>query len=335
MLVGERITDPKIAPTVEYLKKLLNLRLPIIQFSKPNYSKRLIKNINVLCKLFGSKIEVRFFGHYGSTFDASILAYLPDVQRLSIDCLQDISNISSLYKLKSIKHLSFGVYNFDNADFLSKMHICAIKELRLSETKKRNIDLTPISDICTLKILSICGHTKGINSIGQSRTIQDLTLNSIPKKQNLKFVSNMTSLMTLKLMLGGRQNIDEITLSNLEKLSIVRVRGFNDLGDLSRFPNLQNLEIGDQIQLISISTLGLDLREIKIFNCKNLEHIDNLQALDRLKHLHVYQTKLDLEKMCLIDWPESLKYLTLYSGHVKRDKKIRKTLDGLRFKEFN
>ena len=77
--------------------------LPTIQFSKSGQSKGLLKSINSLCKVFGEKLPVRFYGHYQNGFDASVLKHLPDVQWLLIDCLQDISNSEAVFQLPKLK----------------------------------------------------------------------------------------------------------------------------------------------------------------------------------------------------------------------------------------
>ena len=58
---------------------------PIIQFSTPGYSPELLRQIDRLCATFGPRLEVRFYGHFGTVFDAACLALLPNVASLAID----------------------------------------------------------------------------------------------------------------------------------------------------------------------------------------------------------------------------------------------------------
>ena len=60
-----------------------------LQFAEEaEYSPSLLDAINTTCKRFGSRITVRFYGHYhnGGGFDCAWLRYLSDVRSLSLDC---------------------------------------------------------------------------------------------------------------------------------------------------------------------------------------------------------------------------------------------------------
>lgn len=333
--MNSRITDPQKIPSSSKFTKLPNFRLPTIQFSKRGYSVRQLKKVNVLCKMFGAKLEVRFYGHYGEAFDASVLKYLPDVRWLSVDCLKRIDNIEYLYKLRSLNKLSFGVFDFDDPRLLFKLDLNDLMELRLSDNKKKNIDLAPLSDALKLKNLGVVGHTKNISSLSESKTIESLRLGSIAKRQDLAFVSDITNLLDLEILLGGRETINEIQHSKLLKLDIIRVRGFKDIGEMTRFPQLKKLRIEDQIQLKSFSLRNLDLRTLFVHNCKNLNKIEYLTSQKNLIEFRTYRTNLDLERMTLFEWPQSLEILALYSGQSRRDTDIRRKLDSLGYREFS
>ena len=95
-----RITDP-LKVSSKGVEKIFSLGWsPTIQFSEPTYNEKLLKSVNKLCKKFGDKLEVRFYGHYSSTFDCAVLKHLPDVEWLSIDCLTKIDNIEKISVLK-------------------------------------------------------------------------------------------------------------------------------------------------------------------------------------------------------------------------------------------
>jgi len=309
--------------------------LPTIQFSESGQSKRLLKSINALCKIFGAKLPIRFYGHYGNDFDASVLNHLPDVQWLLVDCLQNISNSDAIFQLSKLKKLSFGVYNYENPDFLNQLNLQKLEQLTIGETKKRDIDLAYLAKAEKIRSLTIVGHTKNINEIGQMKSLQDLSLNLIGKKHGLEFASKIAKLNSLKIILGGRQNINEFSHPLLQNLQITRVRGFNNIGDLSRFPRLEHLQIEDQIQLKTLELASPNLEEIKILNCKNLSLIDGLSSLTKLKHLRCSRTALDYDKLSEFSWPENMQTVALYSGNKKQDDMRRKHLDMRGLKEFS
>lgn len=330
-----RINDPDTVNEDTLLSAIGAWGLPTIQFSKPRQSKALLKSINALCKVFGKKLPIRFYAHYQNDFDASVLEHLPDVQWLLVDCLHEISNPEKLFELPKLKKLSFGVYNYHTQDFLNQLDIEKLEQLTIGETKKRNFDLSPLREGNQIRSLSVVGHDKNINVIGEMDNLEALSLHSIGKKVSLDFVSRIAKLETLKITLGGRENIDEIKHPLLRELEIIRIRGFDDLGDLSRFPHLRRLHIEDQIKILSISLQNPELNELIVLNCKTLNELNGLEALKKINHLRCSRTSLDYESLSQLNWAQSLKVLALYSGNNKSDKALRSQLNSKGFKEFS
>ena len=330
-----RINNPDTVNEDTLLSAIGAWGLPTIQFSKPGQSIALLKSINALCKVFGKKLPIRFYAHYQNDFDASILEHLPDVQCLLVDCLQEISNPEHIFKLPKLKKLSFGVHHYDNPDFLHELNLDKLEQLTIGETKKRNFDLSPIREGSQIRSLLVEGHNKNIDEIGKLENLDTLRLYSIGKKTSLEFASSITKLEKLEIVLGGRQNIDEIKHPLLRELKIIRIRGFNDLGDLSRFPRLRRLHIADQIKILSISLQNPDLNELMILNCKSLNELNGLEALEKINHVRCYRTSLDYENLSQLNWAKSLKVLALYSGNNKSDEALRRQLDSRGFKEYS
>lgn len=334
-MITERITDPTTIETAEIETILETGRSATIQFSKADYSPELLAAVNELCRAFGQRIEVRFFGHYSECFDASIVSYLPNVRWLAIDCLTHVRNEDALWRLPLLERLSFGVFEFDNPNFLDKAPLEQLTHLSLSENRKRNFNLASIGRCGNLCNLFVQGHTKGISTLAKAPQLEHVRLSSIPKRQDLSFVNDIQKLKSLEVLLGGRQTIDEIHHPTLEELRIVRVRGLETLGSLVRFPALRVLQIEDQLQMREISVLGSQLHELCALNCKNLEQIIGLSELDKLVHFRACETRLDLDALVQFDWPSSLEVLALYSGNEKWNKKARQELDKRGYREFS
>jgi protein phosphatase 1 regulatory subunit 7 len=331
----ERINDPAAIDRELIESIFLAGKTPTLQFSKPCYSRPILADIDKLCQEYGSKIEVRFYGHYSGAFDASILKYLPNVSWLSVDCLLRATNIGSLAGLSHLKKLSLGIYHLDDADILKKINIGKLERLVVGENNKKNIDLSPLSLCELLKELYIVGHTKGIGSVRTLSSLRTLSLGSIPNKQQLDFVNDITSLRRLVIILGGRNNISELRHPQLEELEILRVRGFNDCDSLSTLPGLRHLAIEDQIKLerIAFTDLSSSIRYLRINNCKGLKRIDGLEKLRNLVHLRISRTAVDVDRIMVLPKPDSLDVFALYSGKVKKDSEIRKTLDSRGYRE--
>jgi Leucine-rich repeat (LRR) protein len=176
----------------------------------PGYSPRLLKNVNQLCSEYGDKLEVRFYGHYSGAFDASVLKDLPDAQWLSVDCLMHIENEDAIARMPNLRKLSFGVYHFDDPPFLATLDLTQITRLVLSDNKKKNFDLSPLENCTNLDELFLNGHLKSIAALSHLPKLTKLSLGSITKGQKLKFVNEIPNLDKLTIILGGRENIDEI-----------------------------------------------------------------------------------------------------------------------------
>lgn len=328
-----RVTDPIAVESGETRAIVKSGRTPSIQFSKPGYTRELLRAVNRLCAEFEDKLEVRFYGHYQGNFDASVLAELPDVRWLSADCLTAISNEQQIGRLPLLCRLSFGVYQFDSPRFLESINVGQLKELTLSETAKRNFDLAPLKGGRELETLFIQGHTNNIEVLSSLPKLTKLTLSGFPKHKSLQFLSDADSLRSLRLILGGRSSFDELHHSALEELSVVRVRGLETLGSLHRFPSLHSLQVEDQLQIQSVNLVGAALRRVLLLNCKNLARIDGLELLNELSELRVSRTKLDLDALVERDWPTSLRVLALYSGSRKWNDATRLILEGRGYRE--
>lgn len=164
-MIHHRITDPERLTRSEIQAIVDQGQSPTVQFSKPIYDRPFLENLNSLCVEFGSDLEVRFFGFYGRAFDASVLASLPNVRRLAVDCLTRIEQEDWLYKLSSLERLSFGVFEFARNDFLAGLPLENLKQLSVSETKNRKLDLGVLHRCENLTDLFVHGHTKNIEAL--------------------------------------------------------------------------------------------------------------------------------------------------------------------------
>lgn len=321
-----RINDPRRVDRRALSEIVTSGALPVLQFSKPGYTRELLQSINRLCAEFGDQLEVRFYGHYQEPFDASALRELRDVQRLSIDCLTSMENEQEIADLRSLTHLSFGVFRFDRPRFLETLNIGSLKELSLSQNEKRNFDLAPLGDGRSLRRLWLNGHTKNIAAIATLPELHEITLGSISNHVPLHFLNGMLGLRSLNLILGGRPSFDEVRHSTLQSLSVIRVRGLSSVGALQRFPNLRSLQVEDQLQIGSIALDGAPLERVLLIICKNLARIDGLETLSNLFELRISRTKLNLDMLADQIWPASMKILALYSGSRAWNEKTRAKL---------
>lgn len=297
----------------------------VLQFpDDSDYEARLLEEVNSACKLFGSKLNVRFYGHHSSKFDCGWLRYLPDVRSLNLDCLTSVSNAPEIDRLQNLEEFTFGVFETDLPDLLRFSSLRGVRRLILAESRKNNIDLAPLAQYERLQVLFLNSQTRNIEALGRLNGIKKLLLGSMPKKQQLKFVGAMSGLLSLTLILGGRESLHALAHPGIRHLEVLRVRGVTDI-DLSLFPQLEKLSIEDQLHL---KYLGLEsatlMRWLSIWNCKSFRELRGLSGARHLEYLFVGKTSIDPD-VVLSTAPESLKHLAItgYGKHKAEELKAR------------
>jgi hypothetical protein len=294
----------------------------ILQFSKPAaYDERVLSKVNALCERFGSRLKVRFYGHYGSDFDCQTLRYIPSVQSLNIDCLMKALHLECLDELTWLEEFAFGVFEADAPLLLKSRALTQLRRLILAPTRKNNIDLAPLGSYAQLEELFVNGQTRHIDSITTLPRLQKLSLGGIGKKTPLSFIKSITPLKALTYILGGRLNVNDLAHDGLERLEILRVLGLSEI-NLALFPKLERLTVEDQLRLNELDIRPLrKLQRLSIFNCKNLTNVVGIDSADSLESLRIGLTNIDLGKI-LNRLPLNVKALTLHSPRKAIDDKL-------------
>lgn len=325
-----RIHNPTLIDTKAILKHHLEFKDAdiTIQFSEKVYDDKILRDINELCSKCNSKLEIRFFGHEKSQFDASIVRQIDNVKSLCLDYLDSVNNISELSKIYQLNTLSLridkpsdlGILNFENLKGLTK--------LSLEFSKDRPIDISPLMDYRHLSSLHIYGEPKNLNSIGSIKSLKVLDLWKIGKNCPLDFVNDLPQLENLSLTLGGRENLLPVNNVSIKRIYLNQVRGFNDFSNIERFTSLEQLILIDLAQLTSIdlSKQSNNFKELRIFNCKKIGKITGVNKLNSLERLTLKGINIDFDKLLEIQFPKSLKIFAFYTGNVRRDKEINNKL---------
>lgn len=313
-----RIQNPEFLSPDEIAKECETRGRLIVQFSRQEASTpAILASLNEACRLVKDRLQVRFYGHYGGRFDAMTLRHLPEIHNLAVDCLTAIDNEDEIGRLPNLRSLNFGVFELDRPDFLRTIELRHLARLSLGENRKRNFDLSPLADCELLDSLFINGHSKGIDGLEGVPRLRTLTLRGYAKKHALNFVNGISTLTELKLILGGRSDLDDLSSKSLEILQIIRVQGVATTGDLSRFPTLSALRIEDQIQLKQVDLNGASLKRLALVNCKNLVELPGLDMQDQLGEFLASRVALDLDSLRDRDWPSATRSVKLYSGKNK------------------
>lgn len=313
-----RLQDPKILSPIEIAKECETRGRLIVQFSRPEaYTPAILASLNEACGLVKDRLQVRFYGHYGGRFDAMTLRQLPETRNLAVDCLTAIDNEEEIGGLLNLKSLDLGVFDLDRPDILSTIKLHNLERLSLSENRKRNIDLSPLADCELLDSLLIQGHSRGIERLEGVSRLRTLTLWGYAKKHALNFLNGIATLKELKLIMGGRADLDELSNKSLEVLQVLRVQGLVTIGDLSLLPALVALRIEDQPQLKQLNLTGASLKRLALSNCKNLVELPGLERQDNLREFSASGVALDLDHLRDREWPSATRSVRLFSGKNK------------------
>lgn len=321
----ERFNNPSVETLPEIERALLEGRHTVAQYVKPPYPPEVLAELNRLSPLYGERLEVRFFGHYGSAFDCAVLAQLPDVERLSVDCLSRVEHIEHLADLRRLRHLSLGVFDLADGSILNAPNLRRLVSLTLAETRRRVFDLDALASFSALEHLRVSGHTRNLDVVAGSGSLRVLALRAIPTRSSIAFVSRMRGLRELYIYLGGRTSIGEVTVPALEVLEVVRVRGLQDVGDLARFPALTRVQVEDQIQLeqIRFGAGNAELKKVLVLNCKSLRALPGLEAVPALEELRVFRTAIEPMALRRERFATSLRTVAFSTGKAKLDRAVR------------
>lgn len=305
----------------------------IIQFTYIPKS-QLLSDINILCSKHNSNFNVRFYGDAYGTFDCKILHKIPHVKSLSLDCIMHAKDLDVLAELSHLQSLDLGIYQLQETEILQSESFKNLTKLSLGTVKTNALNLAYLSSYVELKSLVICVHTKNIEAVGSISHLESLGLYSVSKVP-LNFVNNLHHLKAFKLLLGGRDNFDEIEENTIEYMDICRVRGFNNFNNLANFKALKTLVIDEQIQLksLDINENLAALTSLRLRDCKTFASLTGLKNLTSLEHLQIWKTNLKFESLLTLGLPKTLKAFSFCTTKKKEDLLINLQLLALGYRE--
>ena len=329
-----RITDPTFLDTNLIDKEIKEGKHVIVQFSKNIYSHEMLAELNKLCSIYDMSLGIRFYGHDYTAFDFETLETIPDVKCLDVDCLHFADNLYALNNLMHLQKLSLGVYELKETEILKLDNLKKITDLTLWETKTKALNLKYLAEYSNLNCLRLRSHTKNIFAIANLKNLNYLSLELI-KKTPVSFINSLKNLKTLKFILGGRENIQEIEDNEIEHLEIEWVRGFNDLSNISKFRKLKLLGIEDNIQFkrLDFKNNLPFLQRLYISNCKTFDSLTGLSNLKSLERISIYKTEIDFDNFIQQDFPNSLKAIRFFTSKSKLDQKIKSKIKQLGYSE--
>ncbi|BBI33468.1 leucine-rich repeat domain-containing protein [Cohnella abietis] len=330
------IDNPVVLNRDQIEQDLNNGNQVIIQFSHPDfYGSSILEEVDELCTRLDENFGVRFYGHYSLSFDGHTLLRIPHVKTLHLNSLTQAHHIEALATLKNLHSLHLGIYELENSNILGIDSLYSLRDLTIFSEKKV-LNLQNFKEFSHLQHLHVGGKVKNMDAIGDLEDLNYLSLHSISKLP-LTFINRLKRLKHLRILLGGREHLQEIEENEIDHLEICRVRGFHDLTNITSFRALTSLVIEDQIQL---NEIGIDremktLEELTISNCKGLTRLTGLEQLPSLRKLRIYKTAIDYDSFIHQVLPSSLSIVEFATANSKVDQEIQNSLLQLGFQKWS
>lgn len=301
----------------------------VLQYGSQSYTPSTLAAIDSLCARFKDALEVRFYRHHESGFDATVLRKLPRVVHLTLDCMDEAAHIEVLQELHHLRHLVLSIERLEDLQLLRHPNLRDLRSLSLACVRSR-LDLSHLEAYRQLVSLNVSGHTTAIQAISTLDSLRSLSLWCIPRATSLGFVSALRDHSHLLIGLGGRTDISEVTLPRLQELEITRVQGLSGLSAIERFEMLTTLTIGDQPRLerLEFQPVPSRLHTINIRSCRSLRELHGLEHLSQLRELQLYMTALDPEQVARMPLPAGLENLLFHCGNRRGEQRVREALDA-------
>jgi len=275
-----------------------------------------IQRINSLCARYGTALEVRFYAHYGETFDGRTLRRLPEARSLVVNSLESAVHLEEIAGLSHLRHLGLGVRSMKDRGLLGALPVAQLQYLALEEMGTKALDLKPLESARRLRHLRMLAPYKNnIEALGSLDQLEIFSFAPV-KTVALDFLAGMIGLRGLKLVLGGTDGLPGIALPRLADLAVTQVRGFVDFGSLERFPALERVLVQDQphLERVICGTANERLAHLWFWNCPKLTALDGFSSLPAARSLRAMKTGLDAGALAV---PPSLTHLCVHTTRMR------------------
>lgn len=260
------------------IKELCHMsELRIVQYNHP-LGADTYTHLNNILFAKRSDVTLRIYGFYDEVCDLECLEHMPAVTKLSIECTGEIAHLQSIATLQQLKEFSLQCEQIDSFELLSQIP-AHLQSLELGSTSSKKPDLEMLARFEQLTYLSIDGHHKHIEVIGQLRTLEQLVLQSI-SVSDLDFLADLKSLWSLHLHFGGTRQLEGLArLQHIKYLRLSQIKGLDDIHFISAMQGLQYLYLEALPHITTLPTLDElhSLRKIELIGMKGLKDIQSLE----------------------------------------------------------
>ena len=274
---------------------------------------------------------------YGNLRTLGFTRYMPKLSSLTV-CYNLISDLSALKGKDTLTYLNLA-YN-STRDISPLSGLASLEELYLTyNIGTENIELSNLSDVTTLKKLSIKGASgfKNLKSIEALPVLEYLNL-SDTKFSDTKLLSGfsglkelyiydtevtdikgLAALTGLEVLSIGGDNIKDISaLSNLRKLKTLNLdkSKITDISALSNFTEMENLSLHTQLGTVFDFNVISGMRNLKYLKIKSA-YIYDLSAISSLSELEYLELKyVQTTDASPLSSLKKLEYLNLSESYI-------------------
>ena len=154
----------------------------------------------------------------------------------------------------------------------------SLEYLHIGASINKNINLTFLGQMRSLKTLSTVKQHNGLSNIVALNNLTKLYLTGYPIEK-MDFLNELRTLKTLYLGFGTSNHINTINkLVNLEELQILWIKKLSNIDAISNLLEIRKLKMEDQKQIVSLPDLS-KLREFKNIRLMNLGSLQNISSL--------------------------------------------------------
>ena len=224
--------------------------------------------------------------------DISPLKDLTKLKKLVLknNKIEDLSAIGSLTELEELDlYGNRGIKSINGFENLKKL-----KKLLLNRTGEIT-DISPLKECKDLEELSI--QNNKVSSIEALKDHEKLTLLDISGNKQITDLSPLEKSTKLTRLLANGNKIENLdSLKNLTELKEIHVseNKIKDLSPLKKLVNLEDLDIGNNLDIESLDVLNnlTNITELKINNAKKVKDFSPISKLKKLDDLTIIRSGL-------------------------------------------
>jgi hypothetical protein len=227
--------------------------------------------------------------------------------------------------LRGLTSVSFGIYGFENFYFLYSVPR-TLDSLALLGTKSKKPRLSSLNRFPSLRMLSLEGQQNDIETLGELKELEDLTLRSI-SLPDLGCLQGLKRLRSLDIKLGGIKTFRGVEGNEqIKYLELWQIRDLRTVEVLAALSGLQNVFLQSLPHVTGFPSLSgaVALRRLVIEDLKSLNNFSGLERAPALDEFALIgggpaQTPMQLESLLRGERP---KYINAWFGSRKKNEEF-------------